>query len=230
MNNMKNKIIIIALLSIFILSFVSSQEISLPIQKQNGEVQIAQSHPNATSINITKICIPNLECNYTITPMLTNNSINYYYNFTQTSNLGKYIVTTCGNGDGYFTCMDYSFIVNGSGQEVTQSQIILIIFSIIILLIASIFFFVLSNVFKHPSVKIAFMALAILTFIVIIGIVAANANVYLAEFPNIVSMYDTYYKLIIYLSGAAGIALIIWLVYYAFVQFNKLKGTLPEGD
>jgi len=118
------------ILFLFVFSFVSAQEISLPNQEIGKCFNIVQSHPNATSMNITKISIPEHGENYTVIPMATTNGINYYYQFCDTEQPGKYVITTCGNGDGEITCMDYGVQV---GQELTISQVILFGFIFIII-------------------------------------------------------------------------------------------------
>lgn len=98
-------------------------------------MEIIQSHPNATSINITKISIPSVGNSYNIIPMSTSNNINYYYNFCNTSYIGKYVVTTCGNGDGIITCMDYGFWVKPNGEDFTSVEISIYIFFLLLCLL-----------------------------------------------------------------------------------------------
>lgn len=42
---------------------------------------------------------------------------NFNYTFTDTAELGTYIVTTCGNPNGEYTCVDYNFTVTTTGNE-----------------------------------------------------------------------------------------------------------------
>lgn len=120
----------VTLLFLFSLSFIGAQEIALPPQDIGDCFQIVQTHPNATSINITKISIPTLSPNYSVIPMVTTNGYNYYYDFCNTTIPGEYIVTTCGNGDGVITCMDYSIPV---GLEISLPQVILFGFVFILI-------------------------------------------------------------------------------------------------
>jgi len=135
-------VLILSLMIIFSLSLVVGEQQTLdPVEK--GEcATIPQSHPNATNINITKIRYPDDTENYTVIPMNTDNGYNFYYNFCNTSQVGDYVVTTCGNGDGEITCMDFDFPVTPNGKEsniqTAMIQILIIIF--FIGLIAGVYF------------------------------------------------------------------------------------------
>ena len=98
------------------------------------------------------------------------------------------------------------------------------------MLIVCAFFFILSMLFKHPGTKIFLMALSSLTLIILIGIIASNATVYLAEFPNLVAMYNQYYIMVIILAGAAMAGIILWLIYYSVKLFNGARGRTPDDD
>ena len=131
---MENKTyaIFLGLILLFSISFVIAEQQTLkPVTK--GEcATIPQSHPNATGINITKIRYPDDTENYTVIPMNTSNGFNFYYDFCNTSQVGDYVVTTCGDGDGIITCMDFDFPVTPNGKEsniqTALIQILIIVF------------------------------------------------------------------------------------------------------
>jgi len=133
---MKYKIIPMLFCVIFILTIglaIAEQQTLKPVEK--GEcTTIPQSHSNATIINITKIRYPDDTEDYTMIAMNTTNGYNFYYDFCNTSQVGDYIVTTCGDGDGVITCMDFDFPVtpNGKASDVQTAliQILIIIFFI----------------------------------------------------------------------------------------------------
>ena len=130
---MENKVITLFIGLILLLNFslvVAEQHTLKPVTK--GEcATIPQSHPNATSINITKIRYPDDTENYTVIPMNTTNGYNFYYNFCNTSQVGDYIITTCGDGDGVTTCMDFDFPVTAYGNM--ESEASAIIYSLLLL-------------------------------------------------------------------------------------------------
>jgi hypothetical protein len=200
--------------------------------KQNECVQLPQTCATCTYNNLTIVQYPNSTFALSGEYEMTKNGMNYNYTYCNTSALGTYFVDGHGDVDGTDTGWGgYTFDVNGSGQTVTQDQVTLIIIGIIVFILVSGFFFLLSYLFKYPAVKIFFMALSIITMIIIIGIITSNASVYLAEFPNIVNIYDNYYIMIVILSGGAMLALLTWLIYYSFTLFNKSRGIdIPDYD
>lgn len=221
---MNRNILILLLASIFICSFASA---TLGTFKQNDCFQIVVPS-NATSVNLTNVNTPSPNSTIIISnrAMQKTGSL-FNYTFCNTTILGTYTYGFCYN-DGQ--CFGNDFIISGSGQVVTQSQITLISIGIIVMLIVVAFFFILSLLFKHPGTKIFLMAISVLTLIVVIGIIASNAQVYLAEFPGLASLYSQYYIVVICLAGAAMAGLILWLVYYSFTLFSKSRGTHREND
>ena len=113
-------------------SIVIAEQQTLDPVRKGDCIVIPQSHPNVTSINLTKIRYPDDTENYTVIEMDTDNGINFYYNFCNTSQVGGYVVTTCGDGDGVLTCMDFNFPVTPNGEssniQTALIQILVILF------------------------------------------------------------------------------------------------------
>jgi hypothetical protein len=195
--------------------------------KQNDCINIVVP-TNASNVNLTNVNTPAPNSTIIISNKAMTNLGNVFnYTFCNTTKLGTY---TYGYCDSLGNCYGNSFDVNGSGQIVSQGQIILIMIGLVVVFVMSAFFFILSLIFKHPGTKIALMAMSTLTMVVLIGIVASNAQTYLAEFPSIVSTYNTYYIVIISLAGAAMFGLIVWFIYYTVTLFNKSRGRIPDDD
>lgn len=217
-------------IALFLVPFVAGVTTLAPI-KQFECVQLPQSCATCTYNNLTVVQYPNstfaLQGEF---PMQqTGNS--YNYTFCRTDALGTYFVDGHGDIDGIDTGWGgYTFDVNGSGQTVTDHQISLIIIGLVIFILVAGFFFLLSYLFKHPAVKIFFLSLSTVTIVVLIGIIASNASVYLVEFPNLVSIYDKYYILIIILAGTAMAGLMVWLIWYSLRLFNKARGRVPDDE
>lgn len=159
-----------------------------------------------------------------------NTYYNYTINDTLLNKLGTYTYCLACSDGSYSGHACGFFKVNGSGQEVTQSQVIMIILGFFIILVMAAFFFVLAMMFKHPGTKIFLMALSSITMIILIGLTASNASTYLAEFPNLVSIYNNYYIVMIVLAGGAMLGIMLWLIYYAFTLFNKSRGRIPDDN
>jgi hypothetical protein len=63
---------------------------------------------------------------------------NFNYTFTDTSQLGQYTVTTCGDPDGVYTCVDYTFPVTTTGNDFsTILPIFLLVVGCLLLLIGA---------------------------------------------------------------------------------------------
>lgn len=216
--------------ALFLFPLVSGVTSLAPI-KQFQCVQLPQTCASCTYNNLSVVQYPNSTYALQGEFPMQKTGISYNYTFCQTNALGTYFVDGHGDINGVDTGWGgYTFEVNGSGQTVTDHQITLIMIGIGVLLVVGVFLFICSYLFKHPGVKIFFMALATLTLIVIIGVVSANADVYLAEFPNLVSIYNSYYIVFIALASAGMIGLVVWLIYYSMMLFNKSRGRIPEDD
>jgi heme/copper-type cytochrome/quinol oxidase subunit 3 len=218
--------LILALVFILSFSFISAETNLYPPVKQNECVDVKQTCGTCTYMNVT-ISYPNSTIAILNKVMTNKGGGIWNYTFCNTSTFGEYNVNTCGDINSIFQCSidgTLSFIVNGSGQNINSSQINLIIINIIILLISGTFFFIMALIFQHPGTKIFLMALASLTLIFLIGMITGNASIYLAEFPNLINMYNSYYILIVTLSGVAMLGIIIWLIYWSLTTFNKIRG------
>lgn len=222
---MRMKYLIFALLILIFMPLVSS-ELS-PVSLNECIPIIVPS--NATSVTLTNVNSPSPNSTIIIwNKTMTNlGGGAFNYTFCNTTRYGTYTYGFCENS-GF--CSGNSFTVNGSGQNVSQTQIILILIGLSVIFIFALFFFILSLIFKHPGTKIFLMAMSTLTLVVLIGIVASNATTYLAEFPAIITFYNNYYIVMISLTVAAMAGLMLWLVYYSFTLFNKSRGTIPDAD
>ena len=227
---MKNKILLSLILSIFLISFASASLPTLGFFKQGSCINLMQTCALCSYNNITSVVYPNSTQSISGEIPMTKIGTSYNYTFCNTSTLGTYIVNGHGDDNLIDTIWNYEFNVNGSGQEVTDHQITLIMITIIVMILVVIFFFVLALLFNHPGTKIFLMSLSALTLIVLIGIVASNASIYLAEFSGLALIYDNYYIFIIILAGTAMAGIIIWLIYYSFTLFNKVRGRTPDDD
>lgn len=183
---------------------------------------------NSSTVNISTLVSPAPNSTILLSNVVMTKSGNAFnYTFCNTSILGTYTYGFCDDGG---ECYSNDFLVNGSGKDVTDQQIWLIMLGMFALLIAGIFFFVLSIIFKHPGTKLFLMALAAGSIILLIGIIAGNGQVYLAEFPGIASVYNSYYITIISLAGACMVGIIVWLIYYGLTLFNKSRGRAEDDD
>lgn len=117
---MKNKILTLFLM-IFLIGFVSSLD-SLGTFKQDNDVRITQVCSNATYITLSSITFPNSTIAIEGINMTSAGNGEYYYNFTNTSDVGRYYVR--GISDGCEETFVTYFYINNKGQETTYSYLI----------------------------------------------------------------------------------------------------------
>lgn len=144
-------LIFLALIIGSLISVVSAEVQSLPPVRQGECAYIQQTCSNCTFVNLESITINHANPTYLNTPM-TQQGYTYNYTYCNTSFLGNYIVSTCGDIDGANPpiCVNYNFIVGG---EFTSAQsliaIILFIF-LLVIFIGSIYSFVVIP-FNNPK-------------------------------------------------------------------------------
>lgn len=127
---------------LLVLPLVLGEVQSLPTQKKGYCVIIPQTCSNCTYVNITSIKYPNSTESIINVAMTQTAKVKFNYTFCGTEQLGDYIVTTCGNPDSTFTCVDYDFEVSPTGFSISDGQSTTslgLIFAIII--IAGLFMF-----------------------------------------------------------------------------------------
>lgn len=94
--------------------------------KKDSIITLSQTCDNCTFINVTKIKYPNSSETYPNTGMSQPVQGNFNSTLSETSALGEYIVTTCGNPNGYYNCESYNFYVTDTGEEFSLDQSLII--------------------------------------------------------------------------------------------------------
>lgn len=129
---LNKKYFILIMMGIFLIGLTSAQLDSLGTFKQNSEVRIAQVCQDATYINISSISYPNGTVAVSGIQMTSAGSGEYYYDFTDTSLLGRYDVR--GISDGCEKTFATYFEVTLNGNKPAEG-IVVVIFTIIFILI-----------------------------------------------------------------------------------------------
>jgi hypothetical protein len=109
---------------LLLVPLVYSEVQTLPTQQLNSCVNIPQTCSNCTYVNITQVTYPNMTTTI-IGELMTSSGYNYNYSFCNTTLLGDYIVTTCGDVDGVLSCVNYDFLVTSTGTILETSQAII---------------------------------------------------------------------------------------------------------
>ncbi|UCD20924.1 MAG: hypothetical protein JSW08_00030 [archaeon] len=100
--------------------------------RQNQNITLKQICDDCTYVNLTGIKYPNQELDL-LNVEMTQSGVNFYYTFTNTSQLECYSYQVCGDKDGGFECETIWFKITPSGF--TSTFPFFIIFIIIIVLI-----------------------------------------------------------------------------------------------
>jgi len=120
---MKLKIMLLFLLiSLPLVSSMGFSNINLGGVKKNDCVIIIQTCDNCTYVNLTRVTINNKNISYPNLQMTSPVQGNYNYSYCNNGELGNYIVTTCGNSNGGYTCDNFNYVVTNSGYIKTTSE------------------------------------------------------------------------------------------------------------
>lgn len=92
----------------------------------DSDINLSQVCATCTYVNLQKVKFPDSSESYINTNM-TKQGFTYYYTFSDTSQYGQYIVTTCGDLSGTLQCANYDFFVTSNGEEFSSSQALVLI-------------------------------------------------------------------------------------------------------
>ena len=240
------KLLLLLILGIFLISFASA-DVSIGTVKQGDSIQLTQTCSNCTYVNLTSVLYPNN--NYALLGQyeMTKTDENFNYTWTNTSALGEYIYTTCGDLNGINTCQSVGFEVTGTGAEFSTAKSIFYLGLLCLL----VFLFVVDGVLisKLPSgnstsdsgkvLSISILKYLKATLVVaawglissILFITSSIANNYLIE-PAFYNFFFTLFRASTILAVPVLFVYAIWLVINA-VQDNKFwkmmgRGIIPE--
>jgi len=149
---MKLNIFIFIFLGLLLINFTSATD--LGVFKQNECILLYQLCDICTYVNITSVKLPNSTI-ININEQMDRNGVDYTYSFCNTSLLGEYQYSVCGD-KGTFICEEIRFEVTPSGKELEISKSISYLSFILFLFILMGVFYVLHKTvdFKKWNNKI----------------------------------------------------------------------------
>ena len=130
--NKMNKLFVFLLIGIF-LAGLTSATLGLGIVKQNDCINLYQTCPSCSYVNLTVIKYPNASIETTNLAMTKSNS-EYTYTFCNTTTIGEYFYTVEGDKDGTISTETISFEVTPNGKEFKSTNSIAYLGFILILL------------------------------------------------------------------------------------------------
>jgi len=115
------------LVMLFIVIPLSSAQIqTLGTYAANTDINLSQVCATCTYVNLQKVKFPD-SSEWYINTNMTKQGQTYYHPFTNTTQFGQYIVTTCGDLEETLTCANYDFYITSNGQEFSASQALVLI-------------------------------------------------------------------------------------------------------
>lgn len=149
-----------------ILPLMSAQVQTLGTFAANTDINLTQTCATCTYVTLVSIQYPD-SSNVIINTNMTKAGSFYYYTFSDTSQYGQYIVTTCGDLIGSFECANYDFYVTSNGQRFNSSQALSLI--PLMGLVALLFFIGWSFSKEKWKIKSFFFATSILLCLIIVN-------------------------------------------------------------
>jgi len=219
-----NKLIYL-IIGICLISLVSAQEVyqvnqdselkftctlNNEIPSASTEFNITVSYPNGTTLINNKQATAQ-----------GSGSFNYTTNFPV---LGTYKVQMFCYDGTYSYSDEGTYKITPTGNELTTSNSIMMIFILTLLIIISIIFFIFGMAQSTPIGKIFCLSITILLIVFTIGYLLKIVQTTIGEFDILVSGFTPIYIIGIVLLGGWGIALILFLIVYSFKLFYKSRG------
>ena len=194
------KILIFLFLSMFLISFVSSQgfinsglsSTNIGTFKQGQQIQITNycSTANCSYANLTAIISPNGTIDY-VNQIMTKNGQNFNYSYTPNVS-GTYKFNTCSDPAGTEFCDSDSFTITPSGRSGSSN---IVFFSLVIILLYTLTFLSFFNRIESLTI-LSGMALGIF-------------GLYMIQ-NGIIIYRDWFTNYVAYVTIAVGFILAIW--------------------
>lgn len=183
---------------------------SLGTFKQGDCIQLHQICNNCTYVNITMVFYPNGTFN-NIDYLMEKDGGDYNRTFCETTALGDYLYTTCGDLNGENICENIGFEITPSGSSLNTSSAIAYGLILLLMFGVTIFFIILSGITEAPGVKLFFNMISYVTMFLTVG-----SGYILLQSSGISAMNNTVMALLFVL----GIVLII-IMFYIFINQTR---------
>ncbi len=148
---MKKLLLITLITLILFVNLASSQVQTIKPIKSGDPANLIQVCDNCTFVNLTKITYPNSSFALRGQFGMTKSGTEYNFTFINTTTIGFYIYTSCGDLNGVTTCSSVQFEVtkSGFGLDISEAVIFFILIFISFFLFA--FFLWASIVIPFPN-------------------------------------------------------------------------------
>lgn len=221
------KLLLFLMIGMFLISSVYALD-DLGTYQKDQCVNIKQTCATCSYVNLT-IAYPNSTIILNNKEMSDQGAGTWTYDFCNTSLNGRYDVTGKGDLDGTDTSFATYFHVTPSGNiNPSSGEGLTFLGSLIaMILVAGIFFFLSVSMREHPGARFAFIALTVVTSIIVV----LYSSVALMEtfwgFDKIISSYSTFLWVFLFTIFIIFIFVLIAIIIRA-VDSLKIKRGLKE--
>jgi len=227
------KLLLTLILGMFLFTSLglTSATSSLGTVKQNDCIDLYQSCPSCSYVNVTIIKYPNATIDI-IDKAMTKSSSEYYHSFCNTSMLGKYFYTTIGDKNGVQSTETISFEVTASGGELKEGSVgILIVAILFMLLIGGVLLLGFLRKDQNMQTKWTLFILSFLFFLIGVNLISILIGDTSAN-PQLISFFDSFMSIMFIIFWFAfGLLAIMWfLTMFQTILFkNKQNKQLKYG-
>ena len=191
--------------------------------QQNKNINLIQTCDNCTYVNITKVQLPDstiIEYN----DEMTKTGSEYNFTFTNTSQIGKYIYTTCGDDDGIFKCVSVQFAITPSGQDKpTDGEGWIFVVSVMSMFAVAIFFYFVSRNMNEP-INYFFVGLTFILSLIAVFYSFVGLNEILGGFEKLINSYQIFFYVILMVSFLLFIFIMLVITIRAINSLNVRRG------
>lgn len=213
-------------LTVLLVTQVSAEIQTLGVFKMGANVSLIQTCSNCSFVNLTTIQYPDSSTEF-IGRLMTKIGTDYNYTFTNTSQLGKYIVSTCGDVDTELTCVSYDFKITPSGSDSDSSQSLNLLGSLLIILLLGIVFFFIAHKSENKVAKISFYTFSVIIFIISVLYIVVIMQQTLFGFESILTGIETFW-FVVKIGITIGILAFIIILFMIFLKAWKIKRGLYD--
>jgi len=236
------KLLLTFILGMFLISSISALD-NLGTFKQNDCVRIVQTCATCSYVNISSVSYPNSSIAIANKEMSDAGDGEWYYDFCNTSLIGRYDVRGKGDLSGTDTSFATWFDVNGTGYELTQQRTF-----IYLGLIGLLIFLFVVNIIVIPmlpsdnnrdeegvlisvnQLKYLRPILYVTAYFLLMSIIYTSSNVALAYMGT--TMFGSFLFMIFKIMFALALPMVfVWFIYllHQAVTDKELKKGLERG-
>jgi len=223
-------ILIVALIFGMMINLVGALD-DMGSAKQNENMSIMQTCGDATYINISSIQFPDKTVESLNVEMTALGGGAYQYNFTNTSQLGRYDVT--GISDGCEQTFAFYFTITPSGKMFSEGQSIagfgIILGALVIAFFFMFFGFKISDNEKFMPLTLLFILISF-TFIVYALHLSYAYTVDIFQYESLSSLSGTIYTTILWLLVSVGIISVILILMASIKAMGEAAKRRAYGE